>query len=533
MKPTIIALTIAAVLFSVSLAGVALYAGAGDQLDASATHAQAGANEEALHGGWAGDGHHNGDAGMERPSFPEAQGTTPTAESATALEQVSRLQIRTEEDFTPANGVRSGTGTLSDPYVISGYYVTGDLFLADTDSCVVVKENYIGGQLTLNWNAQCVHVHHNHVRDLRVNENVRRTGYATGGLLELNTIEYIGQIRHYDGEFRNNVVGPFDPQDIFEPVAETVPWLFGTDPRVANVDGFNQGNFHHNTFYGSVDLDLHGHHHGTGFFAPHSHYHGGDMDRGMMHDHSLRWTSVAFTDNKIVAVSDDDYGLRYDDRNHAGDDRTATSEEEETLSLDHRHWTHIVIDGNEIQDAQIWVDVFNADDQNHYAENPGWLEVTNNDVTFQARNEEGIYGTPFFGSGTDWTSAIHINTAKEVDLRVVGNSVAFKEAPPTGGMDLYPFDDNVEIRYAAISLNGIKSASIELSNNVFDGFYYGIEAANMADSVQWTVAGNDFGGAQYPVYYDESVKSAPIGSDIQQDDEAAEESDGHEDHNHG
>ncbi len=528
-----LALTIASVLVAASVSGVALYAGlADDRPDTAATHA--GADEDALHGGWAGDGHHNGAAGMDRPSFPEAQGTTPTASTASSLEQVSRLMIRSDDDFTPANGVRSGSGSLADPYIITGYHVTGDLYIADTDKCFVVRENYIAGQLTLNWNGQCAHVHHNHVRDLRVNENVRRTGYATGGLIELNMIEYIGQIRHYDGEVRHNVVGPYDPTDFFEPVLETVPWLFGTDPRVANVDGFNQGIFHHNTFYGSVDLDLHGHHHGTGFFAPHSHYHGNDDNKGMMHDHTQRWTSVVFAANRIEAVTEEDYGLRYEDRNHAGDDRTASSEQEQTLNDEHRHWTHVIIDGNEIIGGQLWVDVFNADDRNHYAENPGWLELTNNEVEFHAKDTSGDYGLPFFGPGTNWFSAIHVNTAKEVDLKVIGNTVKFVAAESNDDEpDLWMFDDGYVQHHAGIRLDGIKSANIQVAENSIHGFYYGIQAEDMESTVVWSVQGNDFGDAQYAVYYDESVETAPVGSDVS-DSEASESEAAEEDeHDHG
>src|SRR6185436_14378405 len=144
---------------------------------------------------------------MVRPAFPPAQGSVPSADDARKLEEVSSLRIIEDKGFNPKNGVRSGEGTLDDPYVISGYYVTGDLYLGDTSDCFVVTGNYIAGQLSLNWNGACVWVHHNFIGDLRVNENVERTGDDTGGLVELNQIAYVGQIRHYDGEFRNNVVG--------------------------------------------------------------------------------------------------------------------------------------------------------------------------------------------------------------------------------------------------------------------------------------------------------------------------------------
>src|ERR1051326_3328067 len=261
-----------------------------------------GADETALHGGMAGDmAMDDAQTGMMRPHFPPATGSVPTADDAKHLEEVSSLRIVEDKGFNPKNGVRDGSGTLSDPYVISGYYVTGDLYLQDTDACFLITGNYIAGQLSLNWNGQCVWVHHDYIGDLRVNENIKRTGDDTGGLIEDNQIAYVGQIRHYDGEFRNNIVGPRGPdQSPFADPENALP--FEKDTRVLNIDGFNEGWFHHNTIYGSTDLKLHGHHHSTGFLATHSHYHGDDAAKmaAMKHDHTNRWESVVFEDNKIV-----------------------------------------------------------------------------------------------------------------------------------------------------------------------------------------------------------------------------------------
>lgn len=511
MKPAILALIVGTVLVAVSLGSLALAAqgDADDVADPQHTHAaghHAGANEAAVEHGMAGD-HGHESVGMERPTFPPAEGRTPTEQTASQLTQVSRIRIASDEDFTPANGVRSGNGTLDDPYIISGYYVTGDLYIQDTDACFIVRENYVGGQLSLNWNGQCTHVHHNFIRDLRVNENIRRTGYATGGLLELNKIAYVGQLRHYDGEFRDNIVGPFTERDIFDPVAETVPWLFAEDPRVANVDGFNQGLIHHNTFYGSVDLDLHGHHHGTGFFAPHSHYHG-DMDgKGMKHDHTDRWTSVRFYDNKII--DEEGYGLRYDDQNHAGDDRLANSEQEETLELDHKHHTDIQITGNEVQGGQIWVDIFNADDRNHYTRNDGWLTIDDNTVNLKERDPEYLLGLPFFSMGLRLDTGIYVNTAKEMELSLRGNTITFE--PFERDSSLLGLFEEAPVQAAGITLSRIHDANMVITGNSMSGFHYGVLAHDLASDAKWYVAHNDFGDAEQPLYYDDSVESRPTG----------------------
>lgn len=515
MKPTILALVIGSVLVAASVGSLALAGAGGDDNHDHASHshtgtehAHAGADEGAVEHGMAGD-HSHAQLGMHRPAFAPAEGRTPTADTAQNLEQVSSIRIAGDEDFTPAAGIREGNGTLDDPYIISGFYVTGDLYVQDTDACFIVRENYIGGQLSLNWNGQCTHVHHNYIQDLRVNENIRREGYATGGLLELNKIAYVGQLRHYDGEFRNNIVGPFTQQDIFDPVEETVPWLFGSDPRVANVDGFNQGLIHSNTFYGSVDLDLHGHHHGTGFFADHSHYHGDMEGKGMEHDHTDRWTSVRFYDNKIVDY--EGYGLRYDDRNHAGDDRLANSEQEETLELDHKHHTDIQITGNEVEGAQIWIDVFNADDSNHYTRNDGWLTVDENTVHLKERANDGFLGTPFITMGTSLDRAIYVNTAKEVELSLQRNVITFEESDGSDGLDLYPLDDNQELITSGIYLERLKDANVVIADNTIEGFHYGVHARMFEADANWFVGGNEFTGAAYDVYYDNTVESKPTG----------------------
>lgn len=479
-------------------------------------HPAAGANETAIHRGMAGDAHDE-QLGMERLRFKPAEGKTPTADDAKSLEQVRGISIRGDKDLNPAHGVRSGSGTLDDPYVISGYDVTGSLYIADTDACITVTGNYLDGELALNWNGNCVHVHHNFIRDLRVNENVRRTGYDTGGLLELNQIGYVGQIRHYDGEFRNNVVGPRDdarlPSGVFADPENLVP--FTHDTRILNIDGFNEGWFHHNTVYGSVDLKLHGHHHSTGFLATHSHYHGSNETRAAMmpHDHTNRWESVRFEDNKVVDPAG--YGIRYTDENHAGDDRTAPSEDNDTLDDAHQHHTKAEIRRNTVVGSGIWVDVFNADDKLHTTRNPGWLWITDNTVQLQQRRD-GLLGTQFLGQGYDANTGIRVDTVKEVQVDLRGNTLSWqatRSSDPAGSLadglgGLLPFQDSKPVPQA-ITLSGAKDAAITIAGNHGTGFAFGVSARDMGKDALWNVFGNDFAGAAHALYYDSSVESKP------------------------
>lgn len=441
------------------------------------------------HGGMA--GHQQG--GMQRPGFPAGEGSVPTRDEAADFPQVSRIRLVGDVDLE-SSGFTTGNGTLQDPYVIEHVYVAGDLYIQDTDACFIVRETWIGGQLTLNWNGQCVHVHHNHVRDLRVNENIRRVGYATGGFIEDNEIEIVGQLRHYDGVFQRNEVGPASADSLWDQVLETTP-LLSQRLLIANIDGFNQGLIRDNTFHGSVDLDFHGHHHGAGFFAPHSHYHGDDPKNYTLHDHdhTERWTSVEFTGN--IVIDREGYGLRYEDRNHAGDDRTARSEQVEELDDPHFHRTDVVISGNEVRGAGIWVDVFNADDSRHEERNDGWLTIEDNIVRVEEREEE----IPFFSTAYQPYVGFQIDLAKEVEIVLRGNQ-AFYLPAEEGGLPLLSSGPVV----SGYEVDRLKDAHLVVEDNRADGFDIGLHLRSFED-VSWRASGNDFGDAEEPVRSDDSV----------------------------
>ncbi len=406
--------------------------------------------------------------------------------NAAALEERHRIAVRGDGDRDLSRF--PGTGTPDDPFVVSGLLVRDELDLKNTDACMVVRDNVfhpealVGpfgrqpraaekayesaledlraanqaivdaggrteGQLELDWNGQCVHTYHNVIHDLRVNQNNRRLGYATGGVLEDNRIERVGQLRHYDGIFRHNEIG--DRSELAR-YADGAPDKTGS-LRVTNVDGFNQGQIIENTFYGGVDLDFHGHHHSNGFLAPHSHYHGNlearkyvtdhdgnfvldaNGDKIPLHDHTLRWTSVLFADNLVIDPLG--YGLRYEDRNHQGDDRTANSENMQELNAPHIHQAHIQITGNTIL-GTLWIDQFmsqgialdpadyskadgteaetvnsHIDDASH-----GWLDITENTVLLPERAR----GTSPRG-GLQGHNAFELEDARLATLALTGN----------------------------------------------------------------------------------------------------------------
>ncbi len=377
-------------------------------------------------------------------------------------------------------------------------------------------------QLVLDWNGPCVHAYHNVVDDLRVNQNNARLGYATGGVIEDNRIFDVGQLRHYDGVFRDNEIGD---------LAHWEGFLSGESPassRAANVDGFNQGQLVNNAFYGFVDLDFHGHHHGTGFFSPHSHYHGNDMTRlygddGMlMHDHTFRWTSVVFANNIVIDPAGQ--GLRYEDRNHAGDDRQANSENVEQLNEAHLHRSIIELQRNTVV-GSLSVDVFNADGidiwsdtltpvqfdvlgrvvdavlhlgadiiNTHSGRNDGWLRIEDNRVL-----------DPSGGMG-----AYEIRDAKEFDLRFVGNqAVSIGHGARPGDLHI---GDLQQLDLEALNWGGmqhegdtglllarIKDGEATICQNRLSGFDAGFVAKDriMEDATIRTCADNNFSGDPY------------------------------------
>lgn len=421
--------------------------------------------------------------------------TLVAAPHAVAQERETRNQsivIGKDTDFTEANGVRSGSGTPSDPYVFSNWDIY-EIRIHDTDKDFVIINNKID-YLTLNWNGNNVTVKDNQIGDLRVNQNVRRTGGPTTGTITHNTFRVVGQLRHFDGVFAHNTVGLADGGNNL-----AIP--FFSNQRAVNFDGFNGAHFFDNTLYGYLEVRLHGHHHSSSY-SESSHYHGtanehdhdGHAEHGMddMVDHTNRFHQVRVHDNTIYSAAP--YALIYTDSNHAGNDRTASSEQNSELNKPHTHHTKVHLTDNNLVGSGLYVDIFNADDDRHTQTNRGLMEIARNDITVG-------YGDDRFPF--EQRHGITIWDAKDVNLRIVDNSIRYDDAD-----DPLAVDDQWEAS-SGISLQSLDLAEVSIIRNFVQDMFFGVSARNMTASVTWRIIDLETDGVQEPVTYDQSVKNAP------------------------
>ena len=397
-----------------------------------------------------------------------------------ALKPHDNIVIRSDDDFHAANGVVAGSGTPKDPFVISGWKVH-HISIADTAAAFVIENNEIPGRLTLNWNGPNVRVVHNVIGDMRVNQNVKRTGAATGGLIAWNKFETVGQLRHFDGVFERNIVRP-PPDLLLDPI-------FGSVEAV-QFDGFNGAIFRNNTLYGALDVKLHGHHHGSSFGeSSHHHASGHHAMDAPGTDHTKRYHEV-FVQNNTIRTSGL-YALRWTDTAHRGDDRTAASEQNEELNQPHQHWTRVHLTGNRLIGSGLYVDVFNADDQNHTGTERGLMEIANNVITLDRGTAEAF--EPRHG--------IQVWNAKDLDLRITDNEIVSQ------------IEENVATkmwqRTTGIFLQDMAIADAYMAGNHVTNTFYGVRASYFESSVNWWVTDLATDGVTEDVYYDQTVSNPP------------------------
>lgn len=392
--------------------------------------------------------------------------------TATAREKRPAINIQSNDEFDADHGVRSGKGTAQDPYVISGWELN-NLRIENTNRHVAIRDNAVTGQMVLNWIGDRAHVHGNDISDLRVNQNVRRTGLPTSGVIAHNTFRVVGQLRHWDGVFERNQVGSAD----------------ALGSRAVNFDGFNGARFSDNKILGYMDARLHGHHHSSGYEAS-SHQHSGAHTHAV--DHTQRYHRVSITDNAITTTAN--YALAYLDTNHAGNDRTAPSEQEEALREPHIHHTRVSVAGNQLRGAGLLVNVFNAEDKQKHPETAtGAVELRDNIVTL---------GPDDFWSFRD-LHGIEVRQARDLDLTIDGNRIS-------GVKDDDGFFGNFDgDRNSGIFVHALDAANIWITDNSVTQRAFGVRAEQFTETVRWVIRGLKTSNVEDAVYQDESVKDSP------------------------
>ncbi len=404
----------------------------------------------------------------------------PVSTQAAEHQHGNDIVISGDRQLDRAHGVRSGRGTVRDPYVISGWNVFR-ISIKDTSKAVRIVDNTVT-LMQLNWMGRNVLVRGNDIQSLFVNENTARRGAPTSGVIERNTIARVDQIRHFDGMFVRNVVGTRDQQSI--------P-LFSNGPAV-NFDGFNGAHFAYNTIYGYMDARLHGHHHssqwGTG-----SHMHSGHADH--MVDHTRRFHEVWIHHNRIVSEDNDHYALQYTDTGHAGNDRTAASETNKDLNKPHIHYTKVHITDNVLEGAGIYVDTFNAADELHRKIARGVVDIARNRITLR-HSETSRYFNALTG--------INVWSSRGMTMKLDRNTVS-GVAPRWSEEPLHAWDT----QGTGIKLFSVDAAGITITGTRLTNLAYGIEAASMSKTVYWTIERLSTSNVSNPVVYDSSVANRP------------------------
>jgi hypothetical protein len=426
-------------------------------------------------------------------------GIASTAEAAppSDTQQHDDIYIHTNEQFNPSHGIRSGRGTKARPFVISGWNLQ-NIHISDTTSHLVIRDNVITGQLTLNWNDKHVTVVDNKIGDLRVNQNVQRVEAPTSGLIARNEIGVVGQLRHFDGTFTKNVVGPSTD------VLNNLPFFAN---QTVNFDGFHGSRFVNNTVYGYVDVRLHGHHHGSNYNAA-SHYHAApEVEEGehaghhgkkkmKAADHTQRYHKVTIANNTIHSAGP--WALRYFDQAHSANDRTAASEENEALNLPHVHHTKIYMKNNKLVGSGLMVDIFNADDELHKKIGYGWMSILNNKISMTRDTMDP----------TRWYNGIETRTGQVMNMKIAGNTIGWTDTAG-GALDDQLSDGLAGSSDAGIYMQDFDASKIKISNNKVTDFDYGVMASTFTESTKWWVKNLETKNVSNRIYYDDSVANHP------------------------
>jgi hypothetical protein len=417
-------------------------------------------------------------------------GETPTRAEASELEpHLEEFVVRGDEGLAEMDerGYLEGEGTRESPYVIDGFRIEDELVVRDTSKPLVVKNSYIEGQLKLNYAGEHLHVHHNFVRDLRVNENVDREGPTTSGLFAHNEIAFVGQLRHFSGTFAHNEIGP-------RPDGVTGTYLSDQGPAdlpedvVWNFDGYHGAHVHNNTVEGRTDVKLHGHFHGScEACTPHAHHDEDDFPADEPEDaaprsrHSLRY-HVLDLENNTFAAGEADRALRVHDRAHAGDDQTAASEPNPYLEDRHEHHAYVRVAHNTVRGGTLGFDVVNADDERHEGlAQEALVGLEANEVHRERPRGEA-----------DLVSAFRVHAADTTRLQAEANAYEFQPEEATGPAGYGWVTDGELADAVGFRLHEVNASDVHVTGTEGRNATYGVLEEDVRENTPVVLSDNRF-----------------------------------------
>jgi hypothetical protein len=384
---------------------------------------------------------------------PDGSGAWPSqADALHALERHGAILLRASADFSPANGVRSGAGTPADPYLVEDVFATS-LTIRDLNVSVELRHDYVSGALTLDWTGPTARLVDSYVGTLVTNTN--RPHHAEATWLDVVGSRIGGAVlRHAGGDVVESVIGPDGPSD--------------PGALALNVEGYDGLRLANDTVRGPVELRLHGHHF-SGSFAD------AWMPMDMPGNATDRYDALSVVDD--VFVDPTGRGVDVSDRDHAANDRTASSDPDPALNLPHRHFTDVQFDRDTIEGAGLLVEDANASDPHHLPGGSTHVHVGDLAVV-----------DPLNGV------AVRIAQNMGADVAIEGGSLRM-----TGRV----------AGSVGVLVDGMTRGSVDVRGVTIQGFDVGVQARHVGKNASWSVQDETFLADGRDVDWDSTVRAAP------------------------
>lgn len=370
------------------------------------------------------------------------------------LQRFGPLTFRSLSDFDAAHGVRGGSGTEADPFLISDLY-TPAITMHDVPVAVTIRHVYVSGKLALEWTGPGMRVEGSTIGFLDTNPNQPHATPPTWGDFAGNRIGDV-ILRHTSGNFEGNDVGSSDELD--------------GGRLVLDVQGYHGLRVANNTIRGPAEFRLHGHCFASSWdmvWMMRSHEHGATTER---------FNALIVEDNLFVDPTG--RGVDVSDYSHPGNDRYAISEPDPALNGTHRHHTYVQVERNEIRGSGLVVTNPNAGDPRHLAGNDTRIHVGDN-----------VISDPLRGFG------VRVESAHGANVAIEGGSITMP---------------GPVAKSQGVILTTVVGGSTDVRGVTIAGFDEGVRALTFLRNSPWSVTDSRFVDVGRAIVWDSvSVKTAP------------------------